>query len=119
MRLWQDCTTFVSGPSAWEFRLEHIIARKHGGQETEDNLGWSCIFCNLYKGPSPASFDPDTGQLTQLFHPRRDKWEEHFCIQEARIVGLTAKGRVSVWLLEMNSNILTSLRTSLMKEGRW
>jgi hypothetical protein len=28
-------------------------------------------------------------------------------------------GRISVWLLEMNSAILLSLRVSLLREGRW
>jgi putative hemolysin len=102
-----------------DFHVEHIVARKHRGDNSGENLAWACIFCNLYKGPNPAGFDPDTGQLTPLFHPRRDRWEEHFRVQGARIVGLTAIGRTTVWVLEMNSEIMTSLRASLMKERRW
>ena len=56
-----------------DFHVEHIIARKHGGSDGDDNLAWACIFCNLYKGPNLASFDPDTGELTRLFHPRTDR----------------------------------------------
>jgi hypothetical protein len=59
-----------------DFHVEHIIARKHGGLDGDDNLAWACIFCNLYKGPNLSSFDPDSGELTRLFHPRRDRWEE-------------------------------------------
>lgn len=102
-----------------DFHIEHIIARKHGGQDETENLAWACIFCNLYKGPNLASFDPDTGELTRLFHPRRDRWEEHFRIEGAQIVGLTPVGRTTCWLLEMNAEILTSLRASLMREERW
>jgi len=102
-----------------DFHVEHVIARKHGGKDQMENLAWSCIFCNLYKGPNLASFDPDTGALTRLFDPRRDLWDEHFRLDGVRICGVTAVGRTSVWLLEMNSEILLSLRASLMREGRW
>jgi hypothetical protein len=102
-----------------DFHVEHIIARKHGGKDGLENLAWSCIFCNLYKGPNLASFDPDTGELTRLFNPRGDHWDEHFRLDGARITGLTPVGRTSVWLLEMNSAILLSLRVSLLREGHW
>ncbi len=102
-----------------DFHIEHIIARKHGGKSKMENLAWSCIFCNLYKGPNLTSFDPDTGKLTRLFHPRRDRWIEHFRLNGARIQGLTAVGRTSVWLLEMNSEVLLHLRATLLREGRW
>ena len=101
-----------------DFRVEHIIARKHGGPDETDNLAWACIFCNLYKGPNLTSFDPDSGELTRLFHPRRDQWEEHFRIVGAQIIGLTPVGRTTCWLLEINSEILTSLRASLIREER-
>lgn len=68
-----------------DFHVEHIIARKHGGPDETDNLAWACVFCNLYKGPNLASFDPDSGELTRLFHPRRDRWEEHFRIEGAQM----------------------------------
>jgi len=102
-----------------DFHVEHIVARKHGGNDSFDNLAWACIFCNLYKGPNLASFDPDTAELTRLFHPRRDRWVEHFRVDEARIVGLSAVGRTTIWLLEINSEILVALRLSLMREKRW
>ena len=72
-------------------------------RDDADNLAWACIFCNLYKGPNLASLDPETGALTRLFHPRRDRWDDHFRQDGASIVGLTAVGRTTCWLLEMNS----------------
>jgi len=102
-----------------DFHVEHIIARKHGGSDATDNLAWACIFCNLYKGPNLASFDPDSGELTRLFHPRRDRWGEHFRMAGAQIVGRTPVGRTTCWLLEMNAETLISLRASLMREERW
>jgi hypothetical protein len=38
----------------------------------------------------------------RLFHPRRDKWTEHFAMDGALIVGKTPIGRVTVSLLRMN-----------------
>lgn len=102
-----------------DFHVEHIIPRKHRGGDETDNLAWACIFCNLYKGPNLASFDPDTGELTRLFHPRRDRWDQNFRMDGAQIFGLTPIGRTTIWLLEMNSEILFSLRSSLMREQRW
>lgn len=102
-----------------DFHVEHIIARKHGGRDEMDNLAWACIFCNLYKGPNLASFDPDSGELSRLFHPRRDRWEEHFRMTGSQIIGLTPVGRTTGWLLELNSDLLTGLRATLMRENRW
>jgi len=99
-----------------DFHVEHIGARKHGGTDNEDNLAWSCIFCNLYKGPNLASLDPDTGELTRLFNPRQDRWEDHFQFEGASIIGISAIGRTTSWLLEVNSEILRTLRINLMRE---
>ena len=102
-----------------DFHVEHIIARKHDGSDAPGNLAWACIYCNLYKGPNLASFDPDTGELTRLFHPRRDHWTEHFRMDGPPIGGLTPVGRTTIWLLEINSTLLAQLRSSLLAEGKW
>ena len=88
-----------SDQSLLNFHIEHIVPKKHHGTDDPDNLAWACIFCNLYKGPNLASFDPEIGELTRLFNPRRDRWEEHFRIEGALIVGLTPVGRTTCWLL--------------------
>lgn len=49
---------------------DHIIAIKHGGETTEENLALSCFDCNRFKGSDVSSIDPVTGQLTPLFNPR-------------------------------------------------
>lgn len=105
------------GPS--DFHVEHIIARRHAGSDDVENLAWACLFCNLYKGPNLASFDPDTGELTRLFHPRKDKWDEHFRLDQAKIIGTSSVGRTTVWLMELNSRVLLNLRASLIAEGGW
>ena len=61
----------------FDFHLDHILARQHGGGDDPSNLAWSCQECNLLKGTNLSGFDPDTGTVVRLFHPREDKWEQH------------------------------------------
>ena len=90
--------------SALSFHVEHIVARQHGGPDEPANLALACPECNLRKGPNLTSIDPDTSEVTRLFNPRSDKWEDHFHRRGVRIVGRTGAGRTTVWLLEMNSS---------------
>src|SRR5580700_9580832 len=60
------------------FEIDHIIAKQHGGVTSLDNLALSCPRCNRYKGPNVGGIDPETGNLTRLFHPRKDRWSDHF-----------------------------------------
>src|ERR1043165_9264239 len=78
----------------WPFHIEHVIAKQHGGNDGSQNLCLSCSRCNLYKGPNIASLDRETGKLTALYNPRTQSWSEHFTLRDARVVGLTAIGRV-------------------------
>jgi 5-methylcytosine-specific restriction endonuclease McrA len=58
--------------------IEHIIPRIHGGTDALDNLALACIDCNLRKGPNLTGIDPETNQITKLFHPRQESWNVHF-----------------------------------------
>jgi len=82
-----------------------------------------CIHCNLKKGPNIASIDPEAegeAKAVQLFHPRRDRWEDHFEVQpDGSIRGLTPKGRATVCLLGFNAPERLQLRVWLMWHGRW
>lgn len=82
--------------------IDHIYAVKHGGSDDESNLCLSCWMCNRHKGTDLTSLDPNTGEITPLFHPRRDHWAEHFRLDGAYIEGTTPRGRVTVFLLKMN-----------------
>lgn len=83
-------------------QVDHIVARKHGGQATANNLALSCALCNKHKGTDLASLDPDTDELTPLYHPRTADWSEHFRLNGATIEPLTATGRATVRLLQLN-----------------
>jgi hypothetical protein len=55
----------------WQ-RADHPIALKHGGETVAGNLTLRCTIYNRFKITDIASIDPDTGQLSALFHPRLD-----------------------------------------------
>jgi hypothetical protein len=99
------------------FHIEHIVARKHRGQTTEANLALSCVRCNFHKGPNLSGIDPQTGDVVRLFHPRADRWTEHFRWQRAHIEGLTPTGRATIAVLEMNQNLRVQARERLITEG--
>lgn len=93
---------FPQSLSFLSFEMEHIIAEKHGGATTAENLALACPYCNRAKGTDLGSLDPETGQLTPFFNPRTQIWTEHFCLDGATITPLTAEGRVTVAILQFN-----------------
>ena len=99
--------------------VEHIAAKQHGGTDDPSNLALACIHCNLHKGPNVAGIDPDTGQVTPLFHPRRDTWVDHFALRGPLIVGLTAVGRTTAYVLAMNAPHQADMRASLLDQGEF
>jgi hypothetical protein len=99
------------------FHIEHIIAVQHGGPTIETNLALACIKCNYHKGPNLSGIDPSTQQIVQLFHPRNDRWNDHFRWQASRLVGLTPQGRATIAVLEINHPLRVELRDRLIAEG--
>jgi hypothetical protein len=99
------------------FQLDHIIALQHGGPNELDNLAWACFYCNKYKGPNLAGIDPETGQITRLFHPRKDVWHAHFKWAGAELIGLTAEGRTTVLVLGINRPLILARRSAIIAEG--
>jgi 5-methylcytosine-specific restriction endonuclease McrA len=90
--------------------VEHILPKKHGGTDDLDNLALACVDCNLHKGSNIAGYDPETGRLTALFHPRTQPWHDHFERRGAIIVGKTPVGRATVEVLRLNTEERLQLR---------
>src|SRR5438445_9213620 len=44
---------------------DHVIAEKHGGPTSLENLAWSCFYCNRFKGSDLASIDPTSQKVWQ------------------------------------------------------
>ena len=92
--------------------VEHIIPKTHGGSDDIDNLAFACIDCNLHKGTNLTGIDPETDAITELFHPRRQAWEDHFEWQGIHLAGKTATGRTTIRVLNINSEDQVALRSS-------
>ncbi len=99
------------------FQTDHIIAEQHGGPTSLDNLAWSCLRCNKYKGPNLTGIDPESSQVSPLFNPRCQKWDEHFAWSGSRLIGLTPQGRATVAVLRCNHPDAMLAREALMSEG--
>jgi hypothetical protein len=99
------------------FHIEHIIAKQHRSDDSDDNLCLACSSCNLHKGPNIAGIDPDTDDVVPLYHPRQQSWEEHFRWNGAILMGITSCGRATTHVLQINSVESVELRETLIEEG--
>ena len=99
------------------FHHDHVLARQHGGETALDNLAFACCHCNRYKGPNLSSVDSVSSQIVPLFHPRQDKWENHFSWNGPVVVGMTPTGRATIRALRLNRSDAVAVRRLLMEEG--
>jgi hypothetical protein len=84
------------------FHVEHIVPASRGGPTVLDNLAWACPSCNLHKSDRTGGLDPETGEGVLLFNPRTQVWHEHFQFVAYQVLGLTATGRATVSLLDLD-----------------
>jgi len=98
------------------FSIEHIEPRVTGGLTVAENLALACQGCNGHKAAKAAAIDPETQTSVTLFHPRQQRWPEHFAWSEdhLRIIGVTPTGRATVMLLHLNRASLLRLRRALI-----
>jgi hypothetical protein len=55
--------------------------------------------------------------LVPLFHPRKQRWLDHFHLEgDGRIVGTTPEGRATATLLNFNEEHRLQLRRALMQQ---
>ena len=101
-------------------QVEHVIAEKHGGATTADNLAYACVFCNRHKGSDISSLS-EAGQLTRLYNPRTDRWADHFRIDQDGITlhPVTELGAVTAKLLNFNHADRLVERDALVAAARY
>lgn len=117
----RDACEYCLMPALSQFHVDHIIPRRRWQaylqgsllskpKPTEasvdhlENFAWSCAFCNTSKGDRVAGRHGQ--QSYPLFHPRRDRWNQHFTLTSDHflIEGLTDIGRATVRALAFNSS---------------
>jgi hypothetical protein len=98
------------------FSVDHIIPKSQNGADTLDNLAFACMGCNGSKYSRTTALDGLTSQTVDLFHPRRDRWSDHFCWSEdyQEILALTPTGRATVSALDLNRPTVKNLRRVLI-----
>lgn len=99
--------------------LDHILPEALGGTSDEANLWLACPLCNAHKADRISAADPLTGATIRLFHPRQQRWHEHFVWSERAelIVGLSATGRATVLALQLNRLGLVHARRLWVQAG--
>lgn len=100
------------------FHVDHIVPRRAEGPTHAENLALACVSCSLRKEARRSGVDPLTSRAVPLFHPRRQRWADHFCWEGFRIVGLTATGRATVAALHMNRPLILAIRHEEAVRGR-
>lgn len=105
--------------SIYSHEVDHIIALKHGGQTSSDNLALSCLSCNRHKGSDFASIDSVSGEIVPLFNPRSQVWNEHFSLNGEQIEGITQIGQATVRLLKFNAPNRLLERQILISQKRY
>ena len=105
--------------SADSFTVDHIVPRRLGGPTMDENLAFCCQGCNQHKSIRTSAPDPVTGAAMSLFHPRTQRWDEHFTWNEdfTLILGVTPVGRATIAVLQLNRPGLINLRRVLYAIG--
>jgi len=82
--------------------IDHIISIKHGGSSEIDNLAYSCVYCNRFKGSDIGSIILDKKEFSRFYHPRWDHWGTHFKLNNYAIEAVTSIGEVTARILGFN-----------------
>ncbi len=98
-----------------ELTVDHFHPVSAGGDDSDENLVYACMRCNLYKGALlPGAMERDRDQ--RLLHPLRDNLSEHF--REDRTTGRlesrTVTGAFHITALQLNRPPLIANR-----QRRW
>jgi hypothetical protein len=96
--------------------VEHIDP---SADDDLENLCLACPSCNLSKGKATSALDPTTEAVVSLFHPRQQKWLDHFewIDDGVQILGKTPVGRATIDRLKMNIERIVTSRQIWIKAG--
>jgi len=102
------------------FVIEHIIPKSKNGETSKENLALSCQGCNNFKYNKTNGIDVLTGELVDLYNPRKQEWSENLKWSDnvLEIIGVTAVGRVTINELKLNRIELQNLRNLLANAGK-
>jgi len=119
----RGCCEYCQSQEAFSpapFAVEHIIPRAADGSHNTTNLALSCSGCHGHKYQRTHWLDRITGKETPLFHPRHQKWRDHFEWNSdfTLMIGLTPTCRATIEALQVNRPGLVNLRRILFLAGK-
>jgi hypothetical protein len=82
-----------------------------------DNLAYACGLCNRHKGADVASIDRHSGGIVRLFHPRNDRWADHFQLNGSLLEPWTEIAAATIRLLRLNAPERIAERRELQDLG--
>jgi len=106
---------------AYTFHLDHIVPVSKGGAHALGNYALACFPCNNAKRAHITGLDPTTGREEPLFHPRKQKWAQHFEWTKdfKRLRGKTPTGRATIRRLAMNDRLQAEARRVWAATLKW
>lgn len=107
------------GDAGFRLQVDHIISRKHGGLSAVENLAYACVLRNRSKGTDVASVDGRSGKIVRLFHPRRDRWADHFRLDANLIHARSDVGAATAELLRFDAPERLAERSLLQALGSY
>lgn len=100
------------------FHTDHVVPKSADGGTLIDNLALACVSCSLRKEARRSATDPATNRRVALFHPRRQRWGDHFRWEGVSVIGRTATGRATITALQMNRPLILAIRGEEAHRGR-
>jgi hypothetical protein len=104
----------------WPLTVDHVIPRVAWLEPTSpddpDNLAVACYECNIIgKRAHTRGVDPLSGAEVELFHPRRQRWGEHFVWSSDYLTleGRTPTGWATIAVLRLNGRTYRAQRRRL------
>ena len=105
--------------ACFSFHVDHIVSRKQRGPTNSANLALACLRCNVAKGTDVGALIGRPPRLVRLYHPRKDRWDQHFRLAAARIIPLSEEGEATIRLLDLNAADRMLLRKTLINARRY
>ncbi len=100
------------------FHVDHITPVSARGRTISSNVALACVTCSLRKAARTHVRDPLSKEWVPLFHPRQDRWSDHFrWTRRYRLLGVTPTGRATIAALGMNRPAVIAIRKALVKLG--
>ena len=104
---------------AFRPHIDHIVSRKHGGLSDIENLAYACALCNRSKGSDLASINGRGDEIVRMFHPRHDRWADHFQLDGCSIRAISEVGAATSELLKFNAPERLAERSLLQSLGSY